>query len=58
MGYRLPCQFSLDKQIPLWLMEYLIIFTGYGYEKEPDKFQQHEEEANPRISGQNVHQGG
>ena len=39
-------------------MEYLIIFTGYGYEKEPDKFQQHEEEANPRISGQNVHHGG
>ena len=39
-------------------MECLIIFTGYGYEKEPNKFQQHEEETNPRIPSKNVHQGG
>jgi hypothetical protein len=39
-------------------MSALINLTGVKKnEKEPDKFQQYEEEKNPRLSRQNVHQG-
>lgn len=52
-------QFTLDKPILLWLMKQLINLTGVKKnEKESDKFQQYEEEQNPRLSGQDVHQRG
>ena len=51
-------QFNLDKQFRLWLMKRLTIFQwGQWNEKEPDEFQQHEEEKNPRLSCQNVYPG-
>ena len=51
-------QFNLDKQFRLWLMKRLTIFQwGQWNEKEPDEFQQHEEEKNPRLSCHNVQPG-
>jgi hypothetical protein len=56
--YHLPwfIQFNLDKRMLLWLVKHLINLRGLSHEKEPDKFQQHKAEENPRVSRQNGHQ--